>query len=166
MRWVRFGLCFDGAEAYKGVGQPDANETEGAEMKAEFHPGDLVVYRKQKISLCPPRGAKCVSPAPHGDHYSYLVDKFWTVVGVEPSEAILVRTRRGKELRILVDDPSLRPANWLERLLFRHRFPAFVPTFSISEAQEPATLRDVGGARPSTPQSAPSLAGHALDKLD
>jgi hypothetical protein len=104
-------------------------------MKAQFHPGDLVVYRKQKISLCPPRGARCVSPAANGDHYSYLVDKFWTVVAVLPKDAILVRTRRGKELRVPVDDPSLRPASWLERLLVRHRFPAFVPTISASELQ-------------------------------
>jgi hypothetical protein len=103
-------------------------------MKAQFHPGDLVIYRKHKISLCPPRGAKSVSPAPHGDHYSYLVDKFWTVIAVLPSDTIVVRTRRGKELRVPVDDPSLRPANWLERLLFRRRFPAFLPTISVAGA--------------------------------
>jgi hypothetical protein len=135
-------------------------------MNAEFHPGDLVIYRKQKTSLCPPRGAKSVSPAAHGDQYSYVVDKFWTVVAVEPNNAILVRTRRGKELRVLVDDPSLRPANWLERLLFRHRFPAFVPAISVSEARAPATVRNGGGIPSSPPQSATLIAGRAPDELD
>jgi hypothetical protein len=135
-------------------------------MKAQFHPGDLVIYRKQKISLCPPRGAKCVSPAAHGDQYSYLVDKFWTVVAVEPNDAILVRTRRGKELRLLADDPSLRPASWLERLLFRHRFPAFVRVISVSQPQVPGTARSGSGVQASVPPAASSLTGRSLDKLD
>jgi hypothetical protein len=135
-------------------------------MKAHFHPGDLVIYRKQKISLCPPRGAKCVSPAPHGDNYSYLVDKFWTVVAVEPNDAILVRTRRGKELRIPVDDPSLRPASWLERLVFRHRFPALVRMTSVCESQVPATIQDAGGILASVPQPSTVIAGRSLDELD
>jgi hypothetical protein len=135
-------------------------------MKAQFHPGDLVIYRKQKISLCPPRGAKCVSPAAHGDHYSYLVDKFWMVIAIESNDAILVRTRRGKELRIPVDDPSLRPASWLERLLFRSRFPAFVRMISVSEPQAPASIRNARGVPASPPQSATALAGRSPDELD
>ena len=136
-------------------------------MKAQFHPGDLVIYRKQKISLCPPRGAKCVSPAAHGDQYSYLVDKFWTVVAVEPNDAILVRTRRGKELRVLADDPSLRPASWLERLLFRHRFPAFVRVISVNKWQSATTMGSgVSGVQGRIPDAAGSLSARSLDKLD
>lgn len=135
-------------------------------MKAQFHPGDLVIYRKQKISLCPPRGARHVSPAVHGDHYSYLVDKFWTVIAVEPNDAILVRTRRGKELRIPAEDPCLRPASWLERLVFRRRFPAFVRTISVSEPQVSAPIRNAARIPTSPPQSATVVAGRSLDELD
>jgi hypothetical protein len=96
-------------------------------LKAQFHPGDPVIYRKQKVSRHPSPRARCVNPAPRGDHYSYLVDKFWIVVAVQSDNEILVRTRRGKELTIQMGDPALRPASWLERLMFRSRFPAFVP---------------------------------------
>jgi len=109
-------------------------------MKARFHPGDQVIYRKQKTSLHPTLRARCVNPAPRGDHYSYLVDKFWTVVAIEPNDNILVRTRRGKELRISADDPALRPARWFERLMFRNRFPAFVPMPAMTEPQIPSAF--------------------------
>ena len=95
-------------------------------MNTQFHPGDPVIYRKQKVSRHPSPRARCVNPAPRGDHYSYLVDKFWIVVAVQSDSEILVRTRRGKELKIQTGDPALRPASWLERLMFRSRFPAFV----------------------------------------
>jgi hypothetical protein len=92
-------------------------------MKREFKPGDRVIYRKQKYSVHPGQNARVIHPAPHGDGYSYEVEKFWTVVAMEPDQKILVCTRRGKQLTISIHDPALRPAHWWERLLFRHRFP-------------------------------------------
>jgi hypothetical protein len=88
-----------------------------------FQPGDRVIYRKQKHSLRPGPHAKGVQPAAHGDNYSYEVDKFWTVVAVQPDQKIVVRTRRGKQLTLQADDPALRRAAWWERFLFRNRFP-------------------------------------------
>jgi hypothetical protein len=96
-------------------------------MRKGLKPGDQVIYRKQKHSTHPGRRAADVDPAPHGDDYAYQVDKFWTVIAVEPGGEVLVCTRRGKRLTIRADDPALRRAQWWERLLFRHRFPA-VPT--------------------------------------
>ena len=52
-------------------------------MTAHFQPGDCVIYRKQKYSLRPGPHAKVISPAPHGDYYSYCVDKFWRVIAVQ-----------------------------------------------------------------------------------
>jgi hypothetical protein len=92
-------------------------------MSVRFRPGDAVVYRKQKSSLHPGRHARDIQPAPHGDSYSYAVDKFWRVVAVQPNGTILVCTRKGKQRSVAANDPNLRPAHWWERLLLWHRFP-------------------------------------------
>src|SRR5262249_37436501 len=92
-------------------------------MSADFQPGDVVVFRKQKTSLHPGRHAQDIQPARHGDSYSYSVEKFWRVVAVPSDNALVVRTRKGKEHTIAVDDPNLRRIHWWERLLFWHRFP-------------------------------------------
>lgn len=93
-------------------------------MSAPFRPGDVVVYRKQKSSLHPGPHARDIQPAPRGDSYSYLVNRFWRVVAVQPDNRLVVRTRRGKQHTIAADDPNLRRAHWWEWLLFWHRFPA------------------------------------------
>ena len=92
-------------------------------MTGRFRPGDCVIYRKPKFSAHPGPHAAGVLPAPHGDGYSYCVDKFWRVISVQPDNRIVVHTRRGKQHTLPADDPALRLANWWERLLFRSRFP-------------------------------------------
>jgi hypothetical protein len=96
-------------------------------MSARFRPGDVVVYRKQKGSVHPGRHARDIQPAPHGDLYSYAVEKFWRVVAVRPDNTLVVRTKKGKQHTLAAGDPNLRPARWWERLLFWHRFPARTP---------------------------------------
>jgi hypothetical protein len=91
-------------------------------MTQQFQPGDWVIYRKRKHSSHPGPRAKDVDPAPRGEDYSYHVDKFWTIVAVEPDGKMVARTRRGKEHVLEPDDPSLRKARWWERLLWRSRF--------------------------------------------
>jgi hypothetical protein len=92
-------------------------------MAVRFRLGDVVVYRKRKVSACPGPRARGVSPAPRGESYSYSVDKFWRVVAVEPGGGLVVQTRRGKRHTLDADDPALRRTYWWERLLFRHRLP-------------------------------------------
>jgi hypothetical protein len=92
-------------------------------MSTAFAPGDYVIYRKQKFSVHPSPRAKEIRPCPRGDFYSYLVDKFWLVVAVQGTDKIIVCTRRAKRLAINISDPALRRASWLERLVFRRRFP-------------------------------------------
>jgi hypothetical protein len=92
-------------------------------MSAQFRPGDVVVYRKQKFSVHPGPHARDVQPAPNGDSYSYAVEKFWRVVAVQPDDTLVVRTRRGKQHTIAAGDPNVRAAHWWEQLLFWHRFP-------------------------------------------
>lgn len=94
-------------------------------------PGDWMIYRQTKHGTCPGRRAKCIDPEPLGDGYSYVVEKFWVVVGLANNGKVLLRTRRGKTRQVDLDDPDLRPAAWWERLLYRHRFDgATTPTHS------------------------------------
>ncbi|GIW78837.1 MAG: hypothetical protein KatS3mg105_0644 [Gemmatales bacterium] len=99
-----------------------------------FDVGDLVVYRKHKFTSHPGPRAKHIAPAPHGDSYSYLVDKFWIVTELsENQKEMVLMTRTGKKHRVSVDDPNVRHANWWERLFLRHRFPK-LPAAAQSDA--------------------------------
>lgn len=92
--------------------------------RGQFKPGDWVIYRKQKVSTSPGPRAKQTSPAPKGETYSYIVEKYWTVKDVLGEGQICLSTRRGKQHNVAQDDPHLRKANWWERWLFRARFPS------------------------------------------
>lgn len=63
-------------------------------------------------------------PAPAGEYYAYVVDKFWVVVRIRDDGMILLRTRRGKEHLVEQSDPHLRAARWWHKFFWRHRFPA------------------------------------------
>ena len=89
-----------------------------------FRPGDLVVYRKTKISSSPGRRAVAIDPAPRGEQYWYQVDKFWVVSQCDDPDQVIVQTRRGKQHRLETTDVTLRRATWIERIFYRHRFPA------------------------------------------
>jgi len=92
-------------------------------MTLPFRPGDRVVYRKRKYSSRPGPRAGEIQPAARGEDYTYHVDKFWTVLAVQPDGKIRIRTRRGKERLLEPDDPSLRKASFWEWLLLGYRFP-------------------------------------------
>jgi hypothetical protein len=85
--------------------------------------GDPIVYRKLKVSTHPGARARQIHPAEHGDYYSYLVNKYWTVSDVLGDGRIVARTRTNKCHYISPDDPNLRKARLTERLRFGHRFP-------------------------------------------
>ena len=53
-------------------------------MIRNFHPGVVVLYRKQKRSVRPGPHARDIRPDENGDSYSYSVDKFWRVVDIRP----------------------------------------------------------------------------------
>lgn len=92
-------------------------------MGRAFQVGDPVVFRLTKFSTDPgPRAAE-VQPAPSGETYSYVVDKFWTVGEVTPEQMLVLVTRRGKQHRVAANDLRLRVANWWERWIYRNRFP-------------------------------------------
>ena len=92
-------------------------------MSAKFHPGDFVVYKKQKRSTCPGPRAHDIAAAVQDGKFSYVVDKYWTVSEVCDDDTIVVQTRRGKQHRINCSDPNLRRVKWWQRLWIRSRHP-------------------------------------------
>lgn len=98
-----------------------------------YKPGDPVVYTVTKSSAHPGPRAQAVDPSSKGDHYTYVVDKFWVVAQVRPDGKLLLKTRRGKPHIVAADDPQLRPARWWERLWYRRRF----PRLGDADAQSP-----------------------------
>jgi hypothetical protein len=103
--------------------------------KKEFHQGDWVVYRKTKASVSPGPRAQNVTPAEHGDQYTYTVDKFWIVDDVLEDGSLRLITRRGKTHVVQPSDRNLHRASWWERLCFRKRF------HSITETDRPVDAR-------------------------
>lgn len=93
-----------------------------SQMNDEFEAGDWVVYRKTKHSSAPGPRARQITPAPRGDDYSYVVDKFWVVEQVLPDGKLSLRTRRDKAREIDSGDPNLRRARWWERWCYRRHF--------------------------------------------
>ena len=91
-------------------------------MSTKLNAGDKVVYEKHKRSEHPSRWARDVHPEPHGEGYSYIVDKYWTVVDVDEQKGtVTCATRGGKRNVVRVDDPHLRGASWIEHLVHKYR---------------------------------------------
>jgi len=91
---------------------------------AGIAPGDLVIYRKPKVSPRPGPRARNIQPTENGDNYCYEVDKFWTVAEVLDDGRLHAVTRTGKEVYLTPEDERLRKARLIERLRYRRRFPA------------------------------------------
>jgi hypothetical protein len=90
-----------------------------------YQAGDLVVYRKTKHNPIPGPRATAIVPAPNGDNYTYNVDKFWIVDRIRDDGQLLIRTRTGKTHAVRPEDPNLRRAGVITRILYGNRFPAF-----------------------------------------
>ena len=88
-----------------------------------FQPGDLVIYTLSKQSAHPGPRARSVHPAELGDDYSYIVDKFWMVAGIDAPDQVRLVTRKGKLRTVSASDPLLWKANWWQRFRYRTRFP-------------------------------------------
>jgi hypothetical protein len=93
-------------------------------FRGELGPGDLLIYRKTKVSPKPGPRARNVSPAAGGEQFQYEVEKFWAVRDVLKDGRVLAVTRTGKELYLTKEDERLRKARLLERLRYRGQFPS------------------------------------------
>lgn len=87
-----------------------------------IQPGDWVIYRKSKRSVVPGPRAQQVLPASKGDTYSYVVDKYWIVAEIVNGSHARLKTRRGKEHVISLEDDNLRPLKFWQRWLYHRRF--------------------------------------------
>lgn len=92
-------------------------------MQNNYRTGDLVVFVVSKISRDPGPRAHDIHPAPFGDTYQYIVEKYWTVRSQAADGTLELVTRRGKVHFVRTDDPRLRPARLWERWFCRERFP-------------------------------------------
>lgn len=89
----------------------------------QFRVGDSIIYHKPKSSVSPGPRARQVYPLEHGEHYHYVVDKYWKVSSVNGDGTIEVVTRTGKKHLLPVSDPNICKAHPLLHLLYRKRFP-------------------------------------------
>ncbi len=96
--------------------------------RSRFSRGDHVIYYKLKFSDHPGQRAENVEPARHGEGYSYVVRKPWTVVAAPDEETVEVVTPGGKHHVLEADDPKLHRAGLLDtivmRLKWRKQFPS------------------------------------------
>lgn len=76
-----------------------------------------------------------VNPSTSGETYRYMVEKYWIVDRVLPDGSLVLRTRRGKEHVVAVDDFNLRRPNLIEKLFRRNRFADFKPCQSEASGQ-------------------------------
>ena len=85
-------------------------------MGHAFKSRDLVVFQKRKHGPHPGPRARSLRPAPQGDDYDYVIDKYWVVESVLDGDRLLLRTPGGKLHEVASVDPDLRPASLRERV--------------------------------------------------
>ena len=100
-------------------------------MDFRFKVNDLVVCTREKHSLSPGRRAKNISPSPHGEMYSYEVDKYWIVREIT-DDTVVLETRTGKKHALPKTDRRLRLPTWWERFFYADRFPTRTPSLPSS----------------------------------
>ena len=91
-------------------------------FRRSFKPGDRVVFCRSRHKTHPGRRARGVQPAANGDDYSYYVEKFWVVSEILEDGRLLLLTPRGKKRVVGADDPGLRHASWLDKIVHRAQF--------------------------------------------
>jgi hypothetical protein len=116
-------------------------------MESRFKVNDWVICTREKYGLSPGKRAKNITPAPHGDLYSYEVDKYWIVREISETELIL-ETRTGKQHVVPLTDRRVRLATWWERWLYKGRFPS--KSTNATRAPSPK----ITTSNPSLPRSA------------
>jgi len=90
----------------------------------EYRCGEPVIFRRAKFSTRPGPRAELVEPAPRGETYSYIVEKFWVVREVRHDGKLVLATRSGKLHVVDADAPQLRRPSLWERWRHRARFPS------------------------------------------
>lgn len=123
-------------------------------MRRHYQPGDHVIFVVSKVSNDPGPRAHDIHPAPNGDTYQYVVEKYWTVRRVGEEGQLELVTRRGKVHFVRLDDPRLRQARWWERWLYHDRFP------SLNRFEESASTGPISDEHDSLESSPDSSESH------
>jgi hypothetical protein len=89
---------------------------------AHWSVNDLAVYHRPETSTHPGPEARDIRPAERGELYSYVVDHFWRVTGVNADGTIDAVGRSGHLHRVAVSDPLLEKVSWWNRLIHRRFF--------------------------------------------
>jgi hypothetical protein len=105
-------------------------------MSSRFRRGEIVVYKKQKVSPKPGPRAHDIAPAVQDGKFAYVVDKFWVVTEVRDDGKIMVRTRRGKQHCIDPLDPNLRRVGWWDRLWNRSEYRKLLASVTEADAAD------------------------------
>lgn len=114
-------------------------------MDFRFKVNDWVVCTREKHSLSPGPRAKNISPSPHGEMYSYEVDKYWIVREIT-EDSVVLETRTGKKHALPKTDRRLRHPTWWERFFYADRFPSRTPTPRDSGDTAPQTFGASGAS--------------------
>ncbi len=85
-------------------------------MHRPFKSQDLVVYQKRKHGSRPGPRARQLRPAPQGEDYDYVIDKYWVVDRVLDDDRLVLRTPGGKLHEVASLDPDLRRPSLRERV--------------------------------------------------
>ena len=96
-----------------------------ARRSPNFRVGSLIVYRAEKASSHPEAKAFDIHPSPHGELYYYSIADYLRVIGELADGRIISVDRDNIRHQFRPDDANLRRATWMERFLFRRRFPGF-----------------------------------------
>lgn len=56
-----------------------------------------------------------------GETYSYVIDRLWKVIRVNPDGSLIALGPKGKEHHLEADDPHIEKAGWLQRSRYRLR---------------------------------------------
>lgn len=112
-------------------------------MDFRFKVNDWVVCTREKHSLSPGPRAKNISPSPHGEMYSYEVDKYWIVREIT-DDTLVLETRTGKKHELPKSDRRLRHPTWWERFFYADRFPSRNPTPPAGDSPPPHSFGSSG----------------------
>lgn len=97
-----------------------------------LEPGDHIVYTMAKQSAHPGPRARSVHAHDHGEGYSYVVPKLWTVLDHDAEGELIVVTPGGKHHHLRDDDPHIHPVSTLGQLSWELRLHKHFP--AVGEA--------------------------------
>ena len=94
-------------------------------IRPAFGIGAPVVYSRQEISTRPGSDAHDIRPSERGEFYYCSLINYLRVTQVMSDGRIVAVGRDNKHVCLSPNDPDLRKARMMERLLYRRRFPHF-----------------------------------------